>query len=222
MDSVYDRVQAYDMVNVLGVLLSVHDPAATNITTMFDYQQVNILTNWDPSKITWETTCLWQWAINTWMRAPDCESSRWLHILLCKSCTMEMRNLVDTKYNKLPDVYQGGGTYAYILSKKLFFLNRDTTVVMRKFIQMFVKKGLRMYKGVNMVVASKELLAVSRHLYEPKELLVETPINVLTGLCISSVSEFKSLHEHCLQEQKRLALMHSTCPSQDDAFEQVV
>jgi hypothetical protein len=222
MDAVYDRVQAYDMVDILGVPLSVRDPAAADITTMFDYQQVNILTNWDPSKITWETTCLWQWAINTWMKSPDRESSRWLRMLLRESCTTEMRNLIDTKYNKLPDAYRGGITYSYILSEKLFSLNRDTTAAMRKFIQMFVEKGLRMYKGENMVVASKELLAVSRRLYEAKELPVETPTDVLTGLCICSVSEFKSLHEHCLQEQKRMALTHSTRPSQDDAFDHVV
>lgn len=73
-----------------------------------------------------------------------------------------------------------------------------------------------------MVVASKDLMAVCRWLYEAKELPVETPIDILTGLTICSVSEFKSLHEHCLQEQKWLALTQSTHPSVDDAFKQVI
>ena len=191
MDAIHDRVLAYDMGAILGVPKRVRDPTALDVTTMFEYEQVNILTSWDPSAITWETTCLWQWAINTWMEEPDRESSKWLRMLLSESCTTEMRTLIEARYKKLPASYRGGVTYAYILCDKLFSLNRDTTAAMRKFLQMFVTKGLRMYKGENMVLASKELMAVCRRLFEARELPVETPLDLLTGLSICSVPEFR-------------------------------
>ena len=55
MDSILDRVHAYDMSAILGILLRVHNPNALNIALMFYYEQANILINWDHSTITWET-----------------------------------------------------------------------------------------------------------------------------------------------------------------------
>ncbi len=93
---------------------------------------------------------------------------------------------------------------------------------MRKFLQMFVIKGLRMYKGENMVLASKELMAICRRFYEAREFPVETPLDILTGLSFCSVPDFQSMFEHRLQTEKCAALAHSSRPSQEEAFNKVV
>jgi hypothetical protein len=57
-----------------------------------------------------------------------------------------------------------------------------------------------------MALAWKELLAVCSHLAEAKELLQETPVDLLTGLTLCLVDHFKTLFEHKLQVAKAESL----------------
>jgi hypothetical protein len=70
------------------------------------------------------------------------------------------------------------------------------------FLTLFRNKGLRCYQGENAALARKELLAVFSRLAEAKEFLQETPVDLLTGLTLCTVDEFKTLFEHKLQVAK--------------------
>ncbi len=53
-----------------------------------------------------------------------------------------------------------------------------------------------------MALAQKELLAVCSPLAEAKELKQEMPVELLTGLTLCPVDQFKTLFEHKLQVAK--------------------
>jgi hypothetical protein len=60
--------------------------------------------------------------------------------------------------------------------------------------------------GENVALSRKELLAVCSRLAEAKELPQKTPVDLLTGLTLCSVDEFKTLFEHKLQVAKAESL----------------
>jgi hypothetical protein len=75
--------------------------------------------------------------------------------------------------------------------KNLFFLLQDTVVsALKKFLQLFRDKGLRRYKGENVVAAQKEIDAVCTRLDEVGALPKETTLDVLEGFCLCSVPQF--------------------------------
>ncbi len=86
-----------------------------------------------------------------------------------------------------------------MLCNKLFGLNQDTTAALVNFLKLFWDKGLRCYLGENVALARKELLAVCSRLAEAKELLQEMPVDLLTGLTLSLVDQFKTLFKHKVQ-----------------------
>jgi hypothetical protein len=98
--------------------------------------------------------------------------------------------------------FPGGVTFAWMLCNKFFGLNQDTTAALVNFLKLFQNKGLHCYQGENMILAWKELLAMCSRLAEAKELPQETPVDLLTGLTLCSVDQFKTLFEHTLQVAK--------------------
>lgn len=204
IDALKLRMRLYDMLDVMRVPVGIRNRLATNIADMFEFEDIHILAGWDT--VSWETACLWQWAVNTAMSDEDLQSSKWAKMLLFESCTTELRELVMSEYSALDVCFRGGVTFAWILCKKLFGLNRDTTAALIDFLKLFRNKGLRRYRGENVVLAKKELLVVCNRLAEAKELPLETPIDIITGLTLCSVTDFKNLFEHMLQEEKMKAL----------------
>jgi hypothetical protein len=118
------------------------------------------------------------------------------------------------KNGNLDVCFCGGVTFVWMLCNKLFGLNRDTTAVLVNFLKLFWNKGLCWYQGENVALARKELLAVFSRLAEAKELPQETPVDLLTGLTLCSVDEFKTLFGHKLQVAKAGHWREIiTCPS---------
>ncbi len=110
------------------------------------------------------------------------------------------------EYRNLDVCFRGEVTFAWMLCNKLFGLNRDTTVTLVNFLKLFQNKGLRHYHGEHVALARKELLAVCSRLAKAKELLQETPVDLLTGLTLCLVDQFKTLFEHKLQVAKAKSL----------------
>jgi hypothetical protein len=106
------------MIDVAMVPVGVHDSSAVQVADMFEYEDVHILTAWNT--ISWKTACTYQWAINTLMSDEDQVSSKWLKMLLCKSCTTEMKEVLMPEYGNLDVCFHGGVTFALMLCNKLF------------------------------------------------------------------------------------------------------
>ncbi len=110
------------------------------------------------------------------------------------------------EYGNMDVCFCSGVTFAWMLCNKLFGLNRDTTAALVNFLKLFWNKGLCRYQGEYVALAQKELMAVCSHLAEAKELPQETPVDLLTGLTLCSVDEFKILFKHKLQVAKAKSL----------------
>ncbi len=147
------------------------------------------------------------WAINTAMSDEDQVSSKWLKMLLYESCTMEMKEVLMLEYGNLDVCFRGGVTFAWMLCNKFVGLNWDTTAELVNFLKLFWNKGLRCYQGENVALALKELLSVCSCLAEAKELPQETPVDLLTGLTLCLVEQFKTLFKHKLQQAKAMVGM---------------
>jgi hypothetical protein len=93
-----------------------------------------------------------------------------------------------------------------MLCNKLFGLNQDTTAALVNILRLFWNKGLHCYQGENVALAQKEILAVCSRLAEGKELLQEMPVDLLTGLTLCLVDQFKTLFENKLQMAKAESL----------------
>ena len=93
-----------------------------------------------------------------------------------------MRERIEGYHNSLPGNEQGGVTYLYLLLRCLFFLSRDTVAALKTFLSLFRDKGLRRYKGENVVVAQREIDAVCSRLDEVGDLPKETPLDIIEGL----------------------------------------
>jgi hypothetical protein len=140
------------------------------------------------------------------MSDEDQVSSKWLKMLLYEPCTMEMKEVLMLEYRNLDVCFHGLVTFAWMLCNKLFGLNRDTTAALVNFLKLFRNKGLRCYQGEIVALARKELLAVSSCLAKAKELPQEMPVDLLMGLTLCLVGEFKTLCEHKLEVAKAESL----------------
>ncbi len=195
VEAVKQHIVEYDMIDVAMVLVGVRDSSAVHVADMFEYEHGHILTAWNT--ISWKTACTYQWAINTAMLDEDQVSSKWLKMLLYKSCTTEMKEVLMLECGNSKFCFRGGVTFAWMLCNELFGLNQDTTAALVNFLKLFQNKGLRCYQGKNVALAWKELLvAVCSRLAEAKELMHETPVDLLTGLTLCLVEQFKNLFEH--------------------------
>ncbi len=200
IEAVKQQIVECDMIDVAMVPVGLRDSSAVHVADMFQYDNAHILTAWNT--ISWKTACTYQWAINTAMSDEDQVSSKWLKMLLHESCTMEIKEVLMLEYRNLDVCFCGGVTFAWMLCNKLFGLNQDTTVALVNFLKLFRNKGLHCYQGKNVALAWKELLAVSSRLAEAKEFPQEMPVDLLTGLTLCLVNQFKTLFEHKLQVAK--------------------
>jgi hypothetical protein len=127
IEAVKQQIVEYDMIDVAMVPVGIRDLSAVHVADMFEYNDAHILTAWN--MISWKTSCTYQWAINnTAMSDEDQVSSKWLKMLLCESCTTEVKEVLMLKYRNLDVCFCGGVTFAWMLCNKLFGFNQDTPV----------------------------------------------------------------------------------------------
>jgi hypothetical protein len=134
IEAVKQQIVEYDMIDVAMVTVGVRNSSAVHVADMFEYKDAHILTAWNT--ISWKTACTYQWALNTAMSDEDQVSSKWLKMLLYKSCTTDMKEVLMLKYGNLDVCFRGGGTFAWMLCNKLFGSNRDTTAALVNFLKL--------------------------------------------------------------------------------------
>ncbi len=125
------------------------------------------------------------------------------------------------EYGNVDVCFPGGVIFAWMLCNKLFGLNKDTTVALVNFLKLFQNKGLHCYQGENVALARKELLAVCSCLAEAKELPQDTPVDLLTGLTLCLVDQFKTLFKQKLQVAKAESLEGNHHLSQPEIMREV-
>ena len=204
LDEAAKRGLQFDMMDVLMVPTTIANPTASIACDMFGFEQVNPFTDWN--KLDWNVIATWQWALNTSRQDVDKVSSVWFKDFLEKFCTTTLRSQLNTFYDKLPLHFKGAATYAYLLCQELSPLNRDTTTALKNFLKLCSTKGLRRIKGENVSIYKQEVEAVVRRLNEANALPEETVIDILTGLTLCSVEDFKRLFNSYLDDVKKASL----------------
>ena len=207
LKEVYQRILDYDMFPIVRVPTTlISDDPQVPFSQRFGLVRVYLFSH--AKSIPWKVVLVWQLAVNLQAMGPDhLVSSQWLYQFLHASCTPELRKIIDDMFMKLDHGYQGGIVYGWMLCNQLFKYNRDTAAALKKFIKLFETKGLRRYKGENVNLAREELLVVCERLSEVDDLPKETPVDILTGLTLCSVEEFRTLFESFLQDAKKQALL---------------
>lgn len=197
VNQVQQRCVEYDFMDILQIP-EIIDPLESHPRRKYSTTKTsNLILHFD--KIPFDRVKGWQSDINTYKTKDDRISSTWLQSFLFKSCTVTLQQSIATQYDGLPDAMKGGVTYFYLVLKNLFFLSRDTVSALKKFLQLFRDKGLRRYKGENVVAAQKEIDAVCTRLDEVGELPRETTLDVLEGFCLCSVPQFADTFKWLLQ-----------------------
>jgi hypothetical protein len=97
------------MIDVTMVPIGVCDSSAVHVADLFEYEDAHFLIAWNT--ISWKTACTYHWAINTAMSAEDQVSSKWLKMLLYKSCTTEMKEVLMLEYGNLDVCFHGGTVF---------------------------------------------------------------------------------------------------------------
>jgi hypothetical protein len=207
----------YDWKEILMVPKDIINAVTNDPSEIFSFEDHYLLEAWDD--IEWDVLCRWQFAVNFYMGEEQQTSNKWCKVFFEESCTHELRELIAQDYDNLPPELKGGITYVYLMCRKVFALNREIVDALKSFLKLFKNKGLkRLYKGENVTLAQKQIMAVVRRLHGAGELPKETPIDVLEGLRLCSVQEFSDLFDSFLQDAKKESLISGMRHSRRDAF----
>ena len=209
IDNIDSRMHQYDLKRPFLISsLKGLDPSTTNnLLDLWNDDQADLLESHE--KFTWNQVCLWQLTLNRKVPvgSPDRTSMDWALMLLYNSCTKDLRDQIDLKYDHLHTCYKGAVVYLYIILQCLFKTSRDQIQSLKKFLKIFAKNGLRKYPGESVVKAKIPLMAACKRLYAVGQLDDDATTDVLTAFTKCSVPKFVSVFSMMLQESTRAGIM---------------
>jgi hypothetical protein len=114
---------------------------------------------------------------------------------------------VAKKYNKLNLNQKGRVTYLFLTLCKMFQMSREVKEAMYKFLDIFKQNRVTRYTGKNLLVVSKEILGVCKHLDVVKAIQEEPISNVLSDLSICTNKQYRDMLNH-LKQNAELDNLH--------------
>ena len=79
---------------------------------------------------------------------------------LHNSCTTDLRNQINLKYEHLPANFKGVVTHTWLLFYTVVARSREAVSALKKFLEFFALNGLQKLHGESVIIAKKELVAV--------------------------------------------------------------
>ena len=136
---------------------------------------------------------------NRWIPigSPDRELMNWALILFKNSCTDDLKEKINMKYEGLQTHFKGPVTYLWILFDELFSTNSDQIQALKLVFTYFEQKGLRKYPGEAVPRASVPTLAAARRLWSIGQLETTQVKSVLKGFTECSVPTFAKILRAC-------------------------
>ena len=131
----YDLKRIY----IVGVLKAGIDlTSGAHVIDIWSSGTIDMLMAWE--SISWATACYWQLSMN--MRANDghCVSNSWTYQLLYNSCTTNLHDQINLKYEHFPLLLTGPVTYAWLIFYCLIARSRETVSALKKFLK-FLHQG---------------------------------------------------------------------------------
>ena len=138
VDELNTRLINYDLKRIflVGVLKAGVDPTSVgHVIDMWSSDSINMLAAWE--SISWETACYWQLSMNKRVEDDHRVSNAWTYQLLFNSCTTDLRDQINLKYDHLPLLFKGPVTYAWLLFYCLFARSRETISALKRFLKFF-------------------------------------------------------------------------------------
>jgi uncharacterized membrane protein YgcG len=209
IDNIDSRMHQYDLKRpfLISSLKTLDLNTTNNLLDLWNDDQADMLESHE--KITWRQVCLWQLTLNRKVPvgSADRTSMDWALMLLYNSCTKDLRDQIDLKYDHLPTYYKGAVVYLYIILQCLFKTSRDQIQSLKKFLKIFAKNGLRKYPGESVVKAKIPLMAACKRLYAVGQLDDDATNDVLSAFVKCSVPKFVTVFSLMQQECTRAGIM---------------
>ena len=120
----------------------------------------------------------------------------WALILLKNSCTPDLKENINLRYEGLPTHFKGPVTYLWILFDELFATTSDQIQSLKSFFTYFESKGLRKYPGEAVPRAHIPVLAAARRLWSKNQLEPAQVKCVLKGFTKCSVPNFVKVFDN--------------------------
>ena len=211
VDELNTRLINYDLKRIFLVCVlkaGVNPQSVTHVIDMWGSGTIDMMLAWE--SIDWVTACYWQYSINKRANDEDRVSNAWTSQLLYNSCTTDLRDQINLKYEHLPATFKGAVTYAWLLFYTLFARSRETVSALKKFLEFFALNGLQKLRGESVVLAKKELVAVCKRLDAARDLPEDTPLDIIKGLQKCSVQPFCNYFAHQLHDATKASLNVTT------------
>ena len=160
--------------------------------------------------------------MNKFFSDEDRIASNWLQVFLYNSSTDLLQTAVPKKYDKLPLNQKGGDIYLFLTLCEIIQMSCEVKEAMFQFLDIFKQNRVTRYTGKNLLVVSKEILGVCKHLDVVKALQEEHITNVLSGLSICINKRFRDMFSH-LKQNAELDNLHilGTVPINASPMEQI-
>jgi len=117
IDNIDSRMHQYDLKRpfLISTLKGLDLNTTNNLSDLWNDDQADMLESHE--KFTWKQVCLWQLTLNRKVPvgSADRTSMDWALLLLSNSCTKDLRDQIDLKYDHLPAYYKGAVVYLYII-----------------------------------------------------------------------------------------------------------
>jgi len=190
-----------DFMDICTIADMTGNTSSTDPADWWNQSETNIWEDWDLLSDT--QVRAWQYSVNKRFSDEDRVASRWLQSFVHNSSTDELRSAAHKKYDKLPKNQRGGVIYLYYTLTSMFTMSRDIKQAMLNYLDYFKNQGLaKVVRNENVLQAEAEIVGVCKRLDAAGALHEDVIIDILTGLSITSVSDFRKMFDTMLQNAK--------------------
>ena len=190
-----------DFMDICTIADMTGNTSSSDQADWWNQSETNIWEDWDLLSDT--QVRAWQYSVNKRFSDEDRIASRWLQSFVHNSSTDELRSAAHKKYDKLPKNQRGGVIYLYYTLTSMFTMSRDIKQAMLNYLDYFKNQGLaKVVRNENVLQAEAEIVGVCKRLDAAGALHEDVIIDILTGLSITSVSDFRKMFDTMLQNAK--------------------
>lgn len=128
--------------------------------------------------------------------APARQTQGWFLECVRASISIDLRTLVDSKFDALPITEQGGSVYLKLLFDIIYNMTEPVIRALHKWIKNFRHNGLTKVRGENVLVFSSTAKNICKRLAEVNSLPSDAATDILEGLVKASHEEFSNTFAH--------------------------
>ena len=134
---------------------------------------------------------------NTEDDAPARQTQLWSLESVRASLSIDLRFLVDGKFDVLPITEQGGSVYLKLLFDIVYNMTEPVIRALHKWLKTFRQNGLNKVRGENVLVFSTTAKNICKRLAEVNSLPSDAATDILEGLVKASHEEFYNTFKPC-------------------------